>query len=60
MNLKLNDDYIDEGITYGPLPNFNGSFEMFFIEKAANLIYKSNYNNHFTNTQLIVSIYEMN
>jgi hypothetical protein len=53
MNLKLNDDYIDEGITYGPLPNFNGSFEMFFIEKAANLIYKSN--NNMSNTQLIVS-----
>lgn len=39
MSLKLKDEFIEADLKLGPMPDFNGSFERFFIEKAANLIY---------------------
>ena len=38
MPLILGDDLLDSDTMLGPLPNFNFSFEKFFIEKAANLL----------------------
>jgi hypothetical protein len=40
-HLKLKDDYVDSDQIFGPMPNFNDSFEKFFIQKAVSSIFKS-------------------
>lgn len=42
MSVKLKDKCIEADQKYGPMPNFNGTFERFFIEKSANLIFANN------------------
>ena len=39
MILKLKDEFIRADKCIGPMPNFNETFEKFFIEKSAALIY---------------------
>jgi hypothetical protein len=41
MRLKLLDDFVEESVVYGPLPNLNDSFESFFIRKAFQSLYES-------------------
>lgn len=37
MLLKLSDELIEADRVFGPIPEFNDSFERFFIQKAFNL-----------------------
>ncbi len=41
MSLKLKNEFIEADLQLGPMPDFHGSFERFFVEKAANLIFGS-------------------
>ena len=41
MILKLNDDMVKGDEIFGPMPNFNLSFETFFINKAACSLYSA-------------------
>ena len=44
MPLVVEDDYVDIDTLIGPLPRFDSSFDKFFIEKAANLLFEPNSN----------------
>jgi hypothetical protein len=40
-NVTLENDFVESDIIYGPMPNFTTSFEQFFIEKCAKLLYNN-------------------
>lgn len=52
MNLKLVDDFIECDKVFGPMPDFNSTFEAYFIEKAYNLLF--DYSSSNNNTKYIV------
>lgn len=41
FKLKLKDEFVDADLLVGPMPNFNETFEKFFIQKAFCLIFES-------------------
>ncbi len=41
MRLKLLNEFADENVVFGPLPNFKDSFENYFIRKAFQSQYES-------------------
>ena len=45
-HLRLEDDFIDKDQIFGPLPNFNTTFEGFFLQKSIELLFNSNNGPH--------------
>jgi hypothetical protein len=57
MRLKLLNEYIDENVLFGPLPNFNDSFESFFISKAFQSLFETSANESGSTKQIVGSSY---
>jgi hypothetical protein len=60
LHLRLEDDFIDKDQIFGPLPNFNTTFEGFFLQKSIELLFNSKNgpceNNAANNSKFIVII----
>lgn len=41
VHLRLDDDFIDADQIFGPLPNFNSTFESFFLQKSIELLFST-------------------
>jgi len=41
FKLKLKDEFVEADLLVGPMPNFNETFEKFFIQKAFCLIFEN-------------------
>jgi len=59
MHLKLSNDFVEIEQLIGPLPNFDGNFESFFVPKAFQSIFGKSFptSNKQSETVMVVNIF---